>query len=229
MQETWRHEQECLFHHTPAEPSSCLDNRRLYNNTCSLRTRCSLTVWQWWSAVSEDFGLQWSSVLSSDVQTCSPLSAHPDHVVASQQEVQIPLLWEPADQLCQQGESSEVTETFGSNMSKSGRWLTQEGTKCLMCAVMQCCRAPGSQGCCSVSLRWDRISCRDQCYREVMFLWLYIEILVVDKRTYELLKEPLFDFWMINRSKPSSEPWRARGQHLTKSTDGGAVHTFHYF
>lgn len=122
-----------------------------------------------------------------------------------------------------------TTETFGSNMSKSGRWLTQEGTKCLMCAVMQCCRSPGSQGCCSVSLRWDRISCHDQCYREVMFLWLYIEILVVDKRTYELLKEPLFDFWMINRSKPSSEPWRARGQHLTKSTDGGAVHTFHYF
>lgn len=121
------------------------------------------------------------------------------------------------------------TETFGSNMSKSGRWLTQEGTKCLMCAVMQCCRAPGSQGCCSVSLRWDRISCHDQCYREVMFLWLYIEILVVDMRTYELLKEPLFDFWMINRSKPSSEPWRARGQHLIKSTDEGAVHTFHYF
>lgn len=96
-------------------------------------------------------------------------------------------------------------------------------------AVLPRCRAPGSQGCCSVSLMWDRISCHDQCYREVMFLWLYIEILVVDKRTYELLKEPLFDFWMINRSKPSSEPWRARGQHLTKSTDGGAVHTFHYF
>lgn len=112
--------------------------------------------------------------------------------------------------------------------SKSGRWLTQEGAKCLLCVVMQCCHAPGSQGCCSVSLRWDRISCHYQCYREVTFLWLYIEILVVDKRTYELLKEPLFDFWMINRSK---HPLNL-GEHVDSTSPKaqmGVRCTLHYF
>lgn len=62
------------------------------------------------------------------------------------------------------------------------------------------------------------------CSGKSCFCGFYFEILVVDKRTYELLKESLFDL-----SKPSSETWRARGQHLIQSTDGSAVHTFHYF